>query len=204
MDDRTARSRATVARRLRRAGTWVALLWFVAAVGLLTAACGSASKEPGAAGGGGATTTTAVTSGSSASSSSSAGSSGESIQAEQLRFAQCMRANGVPDFPDPPADGAFLNALATSGVNTHTPTFQSALQACKKYNPAGNLTPAQIAADSAKGVEFAQCMRAHGVPNYPDPTTGPVGEQVMNLRGTGIDPSSPTVQAAASACGGSK
>ena len=43
-------------------------------------------------------------------------------------------------------------------------------------------------------------MRSHGVPNFPDPSTGPVGEQVINLHGLGIDPSSPTFQAANSAC----
>ena len=43
-------------------------------------------------------------------------------------------------------------------------------------------------------------MRSHGVPNFPDPTTGPLGEQVLNLGGTGIDPQSPTYQAASQAC----
>jgi hypothetical protein len=43
-------------------------------------------------------------------------------------------------------------------------------------------------------------MRSHGVPNFPDPSTGPVGEQVIDLRRTGIDLSSPTFQAASEAC----
>jgi hypothetical protein len=38
------------------------------------------------------------------------------------------------------------------------------------------------------------------VPNFPDPSTGPVGEQVIDLRRTGIDLSSPTFQAASEAC----
>ena len=48
------------------------------------------------------------------------------------------------------------------------------------------------------------------VPNFPDPSTGPVGEQVIDLRRTGIDLSSPTFKAAREACqkivpgGGSK
>jgi hypothetical protein len=111
-----------------------------------------------------------------------------------------MRSHGVTGFPDPrPGDG-LLNAISTSGINTHSPTFQAALQTCKKYNPAGNMTPAQSAAENTKALEVSQCMRTHGVPNYPDPSTGPVGEQVIDMRGKGIDPSSPTFQAASEAC----
>ena len=62
------------------------------------------------------------------------------------------------------------------------------------------MTPAQSAVEDAKGLEFSECMRSHGVPNYPDPSTGPVGEQVIDLRGRDIDLNSPTFQAASSAC----
>jgi hypothetical protein len=43
-------------------------------------------------------------------------------------------------------------------------------------------------------------MRGHGVPNYPDPITGPTGGQAINLGPEGIDPSSPAFQAAQAAC----
>ena len=92
-----------------------------------------------------------------------------------------MRSHGVPDFPDPSASGGQLNAISAAGINTQSPTYQAALQACKKYSPAGHLTPAQSAADNAKGLEFSQCMRSHGVPNFPDPITGPTGGQAINL-----------------------
>jgi hypothetical protein len=111
-----------------------------------------------------------------------------------------MRSHGVPDFPDPSPSHGFLNAISASGINTHSPTFQTALQACKKYNPAGDMTPAQSAAENTKGLEFSQCMRSRGVPNFPDPSTGPMGEPVIDLRGKGIDPSSPTFQVASEAC----
>jgi hypothetical protein len=135
-----------------------------------------------------------------ASGSSGSGSSGQSRLSQELQFAQCMRSNGVADFPDPSANGGMLNAIAASGINTHSPAYQTALQACKKYTPAGTLSPAQSAADNAKGLESSQCMRSHGVPNYPDPIMGPTGGQVMDLRGLDIDLNSPTFQAAKAAC----
>ncbi len=202
--------------RRRRAGpTTVGL----AAVALIAAACGGAPKIPGVASAGGTTMARAAASGSSGSPgstttarrapspgpSSSSGSSGqgsskEASQSLQLRFAQCMRSHRVPAFPDPSAGGGFLNAISASGINTHSPTFEAALHACKKYNPAADMTPAQGAAENTKGLEFSQCMRTHGVPNYPDPSTGPVGEQVIDLRGKGIDLGSPTFHAANEAC----
>ncbi len=45
---------------------------------------------------------------------------------------------------------------------------------------------------------FSQCMRAHGVTNFPDPSAS--GGIELN-RSSGIDPSSPTFQRAQSACG---
>jgi hypothetical protein len=195
MDDDSTRPPQTRKRRQRRSFS-AGLVGLLVTIGSLAAACGSASKDPGAASAAStSTSTTAAPSGSSGSSSSA-----QSSQAEELRLAQCMRANGVPHFPDPPSNGAFLNALGASGVNPNSPIFQSALQACKKYNPDENLTPSESAAQNAKGVEISQCMRSHGVPTFPDPSTGPLGEQVMNLRGTGIDPGSPTYQAASQAC----
>jgi hypothetical protein len=194
MDDDTARCLPSGKRPRGRAfGVSLAIVG-LATVGLLAAACGGGSKHPGAAGRGGTATATA------GSGSSSTDSSGQASQAQELQLAQCMRSHGVPKFPDPSANGTELQAIENSGVNPRTPTYQAALQACKKYTPEGSLTPAQSAAENAKGVEMSQCMRSHGVPDFPDPTTGPTGAQVINLTGLGIDPSSPAFQAAQQAC----
>jgi hypothetical protein len=48
-----------------------------------------------------------------------------------LKYADCMRKNGVPDFPDPKrgANGGVI--LGGSGVNPNSPSFQKAQQACQ-------------------------------------------------------------------------
>jgi hypothetical protein len=192
MDDDTARASAIIKPRQRRGfRASLALVGVVATIALLAAACGGGSKNPGAASAS-STTTTVAPSGSNA--------SGETSQSQQLQLALCMRSHGVPNFPDPSPGGGQLNAISAAGINTQSPTYQAALQACNKYTPAGNVTPAQSAAENAKGLEFSQCMRSHGVPNFPDPITGPTGGQAINMSGTGIDQNSPTYQAANSAC----
>ena len=197
MDDDTARAPAIIKRRQRRGfRASLALVGVVATIGLLAAACGGGSKNPGAASASSTTTTTTTTT----VAPSGSNASGETSQSQQLQLAQCMRSHGVPNFPDPSPGGGQLNAIPAAGINTQSPTYQAALQACKKYTPAGNVTPAQSAAENAKGLEFSQCMRSHGVPNFPDPITGPTGGQAINMSGTGIDQNSPTYQAANSAC----
>ncbi|HZO77423.1 MAG TPA: hypothetical protein VFB39_05215 [Solirubrobacteraceae bacterium] len=54
-------------------------------------------------------------------------------------------------------------------------------------------TPHRPSADA--GLKFADCMRSHGVSNFPDPSHGG-GIQIPN----GVNPSSPAFQAAQNAC----
>jgi predicted small secreted protein len=57
---------------------------------------------------------------------------------EQLRkFAQCMRDNGVPKFPDPQADGGIQIDGNALGMAPGDPTFDAAQKACAKFQPAG-------------------------------------------------------------------
>lgn len=97
--------------------------------------------------------------------------------AKAVKFAECMRNNGVSGFPDPNASGQLtIDAVANgSSVNTNTATFKTALGACKNLEPPGftgaKVTPSQRSARLA----FAQCIRDHGVPDFPDPTpNGPL------------------------------
>ncbi len=168
------------------------LMALVTAGALGLAACGGPTV-PEVAGRG--TTSTIVSS----SASRTAPVSG-STQTQQLRFARCMRSKGISNFPDPSATGRQLQNILNAGINTQSTAYRSALRACRRFTPAAHLTPAENAADKAKGLEFSQCMRQHGVPNFPDPSAGPDGEQVINLNPAHIDPDSPTIQSADRAC----
>jgi hypothetical protein len=56
-------------------------------------------------------------------------------QIEQLRqMAKCMRENGVPNFPDPDADGT-INFQAGSGFDREDPKFQAAMEKCRGNSP---------------------------------------------------------------------
>jgi hypothetical protein len=80
-----------------------------------------------------------------------------------IQFAQCMRATGVPNFPDGPI-------APDSGINPLSPAYQSAQNACKKYLPRDGAGPPPTPASVVRQeVVLATCMRANGVPNFPDP-----------------------------------
>jgi hypothetical protein len=85
-----------------------------------------------------------------------------------LKFAKCMRAHTVSDFPDPQYPGGFSGS-ALAAVNTLSPAFESAANACDKILPnEGQPTAAEFAQAMSNGVKFAKCMRRHGV-YFPDP-----------------------------------
>ena len=136
--------------------------------------------------------------------------SGKSPQ-QALQFAQCMRAHGVSNFPDPTGQG--IQIAPGSGINPQSPAFQRAQNACKQYLPNGGAPPVTSSQDTAAALAFAKCMRAHGVPDFPDPlTTAPSSPPagavaIIDLRGmafelgSGINPRSPAFQQAATDCG---
>src|SRR5258708_21994989 len=82
-----------------------------------------------------------------------------------LKFARCMRQHGV-NFPDPTGSGPVSIHI------TNPQAFDSAQNACARYRDAGqkSISPAQQAAFQDKALQFARCMRPHGV-NLPDPKT---------------------------------
>lgn len=131
-----------------------------------------------------------------------------------LAFSQCMRANGVPNFPDIGATGMHIGAtqgpggqtLSVDGVSVNAPAFAAARQTCQKYLPHVIASPTQDAQDLQTALKFSECMRSHGVAKYPDPkiTVGPGGGQGVDLRGTGLNFQSPAFQTAASCGGGPK
>ncbi len=134
--------------------------------------------------------------------------------ADELRVSQCIRAHGVPNYPDPPSSGGMHsvgngNTVTVNGVklDASPQTVQSAQQACPKY---ASLSPAisssQLASVREGAVKAAECMRANGVPNFPDPsvTTGPGGHGLgISIGATGggsINIYSPAFKAAHAKC----
>jgi hypothetical protein len=169
----------------------------VTAVGLLTAgvlvACGGGSSDPGVASIGTST-------------SSSPGPSGHG-PTTPLEYARCMRAHGLPDFPDPDSDGN-INLTATAGTDPNSPQWKAATKACGQLPPPASSGNAQE--QYALALKFAQCMRAHGQP-LSDPQPPGSGPQVQSQNGGSangapsgqngnLDPNSPQFKAAQEAC----
>lgn len=150
-------------------------------------------------------------------SSGTSRTSGASASAHQeaLAFSRCMRAHGLPQFPDPGAGGALIIPTGTgtgtgtgigTGIDTGSPAFQSAQRACSSTLPSkGVATP--LPASQRKGIlQYSACMRSHGLPGFPNPTfsdnkaSGGAGAQIKIGKSAGFDPSSPAFVIAQSAC----
>jgi hypothetical protein len=149
----------------------------LAMLAVIVAGCSNGS----AGNGNSRTTSNAGTTSSSGTTSNSgpANSSGSSTTAasdnstatpreKAVKFAECMRENGYPDFPDPKASGEF----PTFGISVSPAVWTKALGACKELQPPGSfsahLSPKQLSA----ALKFARCIRANGVKDFPDPVNG--------------------------------
>ena len=114
---------------------------------------------------------TAAGCGGSGGSSGSSGSSKNSTLEQAVKYAQCMRENGVTKFPDPDKNGRFM--IAAGGPDQNSPEVKKAKQACKSQEPPGlKDTPASIAKAQTEWLKFARCMRGHGIRDFPDPQGG--------------------------------
>jgi hypothetical protein len=94
-----------------------------------------------------------------------------------VKFAECMRRNGISQFPDPNASGKLtIDAVANgSSLDPSTPAFTQAISACKDLEPAGFMGSKRSSQQQQAALRFAQCIRANGVKDFPDPTpNGPL------------------------------
>jgi hypothetical protein len=129
---------------------------------------------------------------------SSAAASGPGAGFQQaLAFAQCMRDNGVPDYPDPQQNGG---KVTFDGSAMNTPEAQKALGACRDKMPQGNAARnGGRGPDSAKLAAWVKCLRDNGLAKLPDPDVS--GDTItVNVGGTGITPDSQEFQKAQAAC----
>jgi hypothetical protein len=58
------------------------------------------------------------------------------LKAQNLRYARCMRAHGISDFPDPKPDGSLqIHPSAGGDLDPNNPQYKAADEACKHYRP---------------------------------------------------------------------
>ncbi|GAA0474196.1 hypothetical protein Aca07nite_44270 [Actinoplanes capillaceus] len=112
-----------------------------------------------------------------------------------LKYAKCMREQGLEWFPDPKADGRMEVAVPQT---VDMDAMQEAEKVCKKFLPNGGEPPPRSAEDIEQERKFAQCMRDNGVSNYPDPNEN--GEIAIDGSKLGTGPGDPTFDAAEKAC----
>jgi hypothetical protein len=128
----------------------------------------------------------------------------QSMTNKALVYAQCMRSHGIQNFPSPTVqDNAHAKGVGfsmPSGIDTSSPQFKSAAAACKRQSGFGVISPAMIAAAMSTGLKFAECMRSHGIPDYPDPVDKGSNIQIGPGPDGGIDTNSARFQAARKAC----
>lgn len=170
----------------------------IAAVVFLLAACGGSSPS-GVASVGSSTSTTSP-------SSAPAGNSGPppspALQKAQLKYSVCMREHGVPSFPDPISGGGYAGRDLRI-IDQNSRAFVTATKDCSYLAKAAGMAPwtqAQWAAYDAMLLKITDCMRAHGVTNFPDPKGGEKGG--WNYPSTPLDTSTSLYAKAAKACNG--
>jgi hypothetical protein len=115
--------------------------------------------------------------GSSAAAGTATGSSGGNNNTNHdkaVKFAECMRSNGVSQFPDPgPSGNLTIDAVANgSSLDPSAPAFKQAISACKDLEPAGFTGGKRSPAQQSAALKFAQCIRENGVKDFPDPVQG--------------------------------
>jgi hypothetical protein len=96
-------------------------------------------------------------------------------QEKAVKFAQCMRENGISQFPDPDASGQLTidGVLNGSSIDPNSPTWNEAIAACKDLQPPGFTGNGERSADQQDAaLKFAQCIRENGVTDFPDPAPG--------------------------------
>jgi hypothetical protein len=111
-------------------------------------------------------------SGGSTATGGSSSSGGTSTRDKAVKFAECMRQNGISGFPDPDASGSLtVDAIANgSGIDTESAAWKAALGACQSLQPAGFTGTGRTAKQQKAALKFAQCVRDNGVKDFPDPT----------------------------------
>jgi hypothetical protein len=113
-------------------------------------------------------------------------------------YSKCMQTHGVPSFPDPNSKGQLtVSGSNGSALDPQGPVYAHAQSVCAKDLP--QPTPAQQAANSKRALKMSECMRAHGIKDFPDPDA----QGKLTLKSgpdSDLNPNDPQFQAASNAC----
>jgi hypothetical protein len=139
-------------------------------------------------------------------------STNATIDTSLTKYSECMRSHGVSGFPDPSTTGQGDNSFGIDGYNfnlpagmdTQSPAYESATKTCQPLVAGGNgqhMSPAFVARAKRAALAHSQCMREHGVPDFPDPTISTSGGGISQGSDAGaVDPQSPAFQNAQKVC----
>jgi hypothetical protein len=121
-------------------------------IAVIGAGCSSAPARTGARSGGGDATA--------------------ATREQAVKFATCMRDNGVSEFPDPDASGQLTldGVLNGSSLDPSTAAWKKAVNACQDLQPPGYTGNQRTAQQQEAALKFARCVRENGVKDFPDPT----------------------------------
>ena len=156
----------------------------VALLGVALAACSGGSTPPAVAHLGASSATTAAP-------SSGGSTGGANALAKDEAYAQCMRTHGIADFPDPtagPNGGAGFKIKAGEGsdLDPNSTVNQAADKACKTLLPNGGVPKALTAAQQQAFLNWAACIRTHGLPSFADPDFSGGGIRISLNGGAGL------------------
>src|SRR4051794_8645024 len=90
-----------------------------------------------------------------------------SDQDKAVKLAECIRAHGVPHFPDPNPKGE-----TAFGIDVSPEVWKKATEACKDLTPPGAFSGKRSPKQQSDALRFAECVRENGVKDFPDPANG--------------------------------
>jgi hypothetical protein len=103
-----------------------------------------------------------------------------------------MRSQGVSEFPDPPTSGKLIVPSAQR-LGVTSSQFQTAQSACERLLPSGGTgnNQAEVQQEWNEFRRFTQCIRHHGMPNWPGPTSRSETDKRPIFKIQPVDPNSP-------------
>jgi hypothetical protein len=136
-------------------------------------------------------------------SGSSDGASANAGHEQAVKFAECMRHNGVREFPDPDASGTLTIEVVANGtsIDTDSPAFQQAITACKDLEPPGFTGFTRSPEQQQAALKFAQCIRDNGVKDFPDPAIDEPMIDTNRIPSSGTSAGMSILHAAMQKCG---